>query len=504
MRRALLILAGIAAFTWLQFEFVPGHSYLQSETQVYVPILEKLDTPGLLSRDLVATHPNVTYTIYDEVTLFLHEVFRLDLEQCLLGQQIVFRAAGLWGVFLLAQSAGVGDLSALLMAALVNLGAFLSGPDLAMISREPTPRGFAVGLVLLALGMFARERPLVAGLAGGLAFVYDGRVAGPLWLAVLLMLAFDRSLRQLIRPSLTIFAIFVLLLANLAQLQPGAPDNHGFFERIAPPIARIEQYRTGFVWVSTWAARELWKYLVLGLAGFLAARRIWPALNRQTRWLFMLLPVMGFFSIPVSYLLLERGRWAAIPQLQPSQTLLFVVLFAWIACALAGLDAMTNRQWRAAVPFLAIAVLLPFTSLAQRSAGIRAGTPQLAKWAEQNTWGGSMFLFPDAGRELYPGAFRARSKRAVWVDWETGKQVDYSDSFADEWWRRWQDTMRRQRDAGDLKRLLSLPVDYVVLQRVHALREAKPVFETDAFAVYDAEALRNPFAGPTPALKRED
>ncbi len=128
MRRALLIFAGIAVLTWLQFEFVPGHSYLQSDTQVYVPILEKLDSPGLLSRDLVATHPNVTYTIYDEVTLFLHEVFRLKIETALLAQQVVFRAAGLLGIFLLVQSAGLGDLPSLLVAAAVNLGAFLADP----------------------------------------------------------------------------------------------------------------------------------------------------------------------------------------------------------------------------------------------------------------------------------------------------------------------------------------------------------------------------------------
>ena len=45
---------------------------------------------------------------------------------------------------------------------------------------------------------------------------------------------------------------------------------------------------------------------------------------------------------------------------------------------------------------------------------------ELARWAEQNTWGGSLFLFPDAGRELYPGVFRGRSRRAVWVDWKGG------------------------------------------------------------------------------------
>ena len=91
MRRALLIFAGIAVLILLQFEFFPGHTYLQSDTQVYVPLLEKLESPGLLSRDSIATHPNVTYTIYDEITLFLHAAFRLSIETALLAQQIIFR-----------------------------------------------------------------------------------------------------------------------------------------------------------------------------------------------------------------------------------------------------------------------------------------------------------------------------------------------------------------------------------------------------------------------------
>jgi hypothetical protein len=510
MRRALLILAGIAALTWLQFEFVPGHTYLQSDTQVYVPILEKLDSPGLLSRDLVATHPNVTYTIYDEVTLFLHEVLRVDLQTALVAQQIVFRAAGLLGVFFLVQSTGAGDLFSLLIAGVVNLGAFLSGPDISMIGREPTPNGFAFGLVLLAIGLFAKQKSLLAGLAGGLAFVYDPRVAAPLWLAVLAMLLFDRSVRPLIRPSLTIFAVFVLLLANLAQLQPGASDSHGLFERIATPIARIEQFRTSYVWVSTWAARQLWKYLVLGLVGFFAARRIWPALNRQTRWFAVVLPLIGILSVPASYILLERARWFLIPQIQPMRTLAFVVFFAWVSCALAGLRAAEERSWRWALPFLGFALLIPMSSFEQEPAAVKHGTLQLANWAEQNTWGGSMFLFPDAGRELYPGVFRARAKRAVWVDWETGIQADYFETFADEWWRRWQDTMGNEYSERSLPRLLSLPIDYFVLKRAHALRETKPVFATDAYVVYDAETLRNASLAlpralvPPPALKRED
>ncbi len=83
MRRYALLLFGIVTATWLQFEFFPGHTYLEGGSQNYVPVLERLDTPGYLSRDLVATHTDVAYTIYDEITLFLHEAGRLKFKTAL-------------------------------------------------------------------------------------------------------------------------------------------------------------------------------------------------------------------------------------------------------------------------------------------------------------------------------------------------------------------------------------------------------------------------------------
>ncbi|MCU1293694.1 MAG: hypothetical protein JWP08_2544, partial [Bryobacterales bacterium] len=233
MRRALAVLLGIVAITWLQFAVFPGHSWLQSDTQTYVPILERLANPGFLSRDLVATHPNVTYTIYDEVTLFLHEAGRLNLRTALVSQQLLFRGAAVLGVFLIARSAGLGRGLALLAAALGNGGAMLYGPSIPLVDLEPTPRAFAFGLVVLGTGLFATEMPLLAGLAGGLALVYDPRVAFPFWTVVLLALLFDGQLRRLLRPSITVLAIFGLLLANLAQLQPGVGESRAVFEKLS-------------------------------------------------------------------------------------------------------------------------------------------------------------------------------------------------------------------------------------------------------------------------------
>src|SRR5579884_3066227 len=185
MRRALLLLLGIVAITWLEFDVFPGHSYLEGASQIYLPVLERLDTPGFLSRDLVATHPHVSYTIYDEVTLFLREGGGMSFKSALLTQQVLCRAAALTGVFFLFLAAGVDDILALALAAWFHLGAVLHGPCAQLVEQEPTPRGLSFALILLAMGLVAREKPLLSGLAAGLALLYDPVMAAAFWLAIL-------------------------------------------------------------------------------------------------------------------------------------------------------------------------------------------------------------------------------------------------------------------------------------------------------------------------------
>ena len=549
MRRALLLCAGIVAVTWLGFEVFPGHTYLQSDTQIYVPMLEQLDAPGYLSRDLVATHPHLTYTIYDEVTLFTHAVTGLNLKIVLVGQQLLYRAAGVLGAFLLAQAIGLDNLLAFLVAALVNLGAALTGPGVCLVEYEPVPRAFATGLVLLGMGLLVREKPLLASLAGGLAVLYDPVTAAPFWVVVLVALIFDARLRPLLRPAATVLLIFVLLLANLAQLQPGVLEPQVFFGKLSASVAALQHYRASPAWVSLWAGRDIWQYLAIWLCGVWATARIWPALNRQARWFIVLLPLLGIVSLPASYLLLEQLRWPVIAQVQPARELLFTVAIASLACSLAGVGAALQRKtWEAALwfagvfalPFkvrlldllrvnnpanlfqLALCVILASLlaaclrqfgsktlrpiALAVPVLAIVAGPTigganhypkidnqpiaQVADWAEKSTWGSSMFLFPDAGRDLYPGIFRAESRRAVWVDWKSGSLGNYFESFATDWWERWQQTMEGSFSPQRLEGMLLLPVDYYVLKRKNQLAGVKPVFGNGEFVVYDSGDLK--------------
>src|SRR5579883_2907538 len=142
------------------------------------------------------------------------------------------------------------------------------------------------------------------------------------------------------------------------------------------------------------------------------------------------------------------------------------------------------------LPLLAAAFAIP--ALLPQTVNINV-TPlnQLADWAEANTWGSSLFLFPDSPHSLEPGYFRAKSRRGLWVDWQGGVLADYSEEAASEWLSRW-----KQIDVGrftppDLEQLLPLEIDYYVLQRPHALRNVKPVFENSRYVVYDATDLQN-------------
>jgi len=549
--RSLLLVAGIVLFTWIGFSIFPGHTYLQSDTQIYLPILERLDTPGYLSRDLVAFRPHVSYTIYDEVTISLHQAFDWPFERILIAQQLVFRALGFLGIYLLVLATGLSRLESFLVAAVFHLGAALLGPAVLLVEYEPVPRAFASGLVFLALGLFVQRKPLVAGLAGSLAVLYQPPTAVPFWGVLVLGFIFDRNLRRDAKPLFLPLLVAGLLLANLAQLQPGVVENQKFFGELSPQLSAIQHFRTKYVWVSLWAAHDLWSYLSIWICSLWATARLWPRLTLQWRWLAVVMPAGGLLSVPFSYLLLEVSNLSVVPALQPARALVFTIAFGSILCGtaaayairegrrleafgwllvvfaipirvrvldlfhlttssdvqqLAGwitlaalaalsLTAVRRNALQFGVSVVAIAILsaflIPLSGVTNFSRFQKAPVEDLAAWAVVNTWGSSLFLFPDAGHGLDPGYFRARSRRALWVDWKSGGQVNYFESFAEEWWSRWQNTMEGEYSTKRLQGMLDLPVDYFVLQRRNRLADIKPVYQNERYVVYDSRDLRN-------------
>jgi hypothetical protein len=558
MRRALLRLLGVAVFTWLEFVFFPGHTYLRAGTQLSVPMIERLANPGFLSRDLVATHPNLEYTAYDEATLFLHGVTGMNLENSLLSQQIVCRGAGLLGILLLALSAGMTESVALLIAAAVNLGANLAGPHLMLTEWEPVPYALAWGLILLAIGLLARGKPLLSGLAGGLALIYQPTIAAPFWLLLIIVLVAGLRLRRLLRPAMTVLAVFLLLLANLAQLQPGIVEQQSIFGKIPAAYAAVQQFRTPYEYVSLWSGAQFWSYLAIWVFGMWAVARIWPVLNRQARLFFLALPACGVLGILVSYVLLDRWLWSFVPHVQPTRWLLFTICFSSVACWIAGIRAAQNQKfWESTLWFIipacvnlhaevlefikvnrlntverlgialllgllsafvlgrtvntrarALALVIPVLALGLLTLDSRPNSgrsrqqavTEVAEWVRRNTWGSSMFLFPDLGRSGDPGLFRGRSERALWVDWNSGDLVPCFQSFAATWWDRWQHSMQQGYSPQRLQATLSLPIDYYVLTSANRLSGIKPVFANEEFLVYDANDLRSataPLRGAT-------
>jgi hypothetical protein len=548
--RALLVVLALVFFTWLGFRWFPGHTYLQSDTQIYLPMLERLDEPGFLARDFVVTRPHISFTVYDEVTIALHKALHLDFEPALVSQQLVFRFAAMVGVYLLAVALGSPPMYAVLVSAFLNLGASLLGPAVLIVEYDPVPRGFAFGLLLLALGLLAHRQALLSGLAAGLAFLYQPPTAAPFWGLVLLGLAFDRDARRRWKPLLLTFCIACLLLANLAQLQPEVVESQNLFGRLSERMIQLQHFRTRYCWVSLWAPQDIWSYLGIWICGLWAASRIAPFIRRETRWFIVGLPLIGVLSVPLSYLLLEVWHFAIIPQFQPARALLYTVALSSILCSVAGIRAairkrlaesigwflvviaiplnvrvfdlfrlndrlsfqvfgiwfglaaltaliirFTTREWlwplAFAAPVLAV-FALPGPAHVQTFPKLDKGpATQLAQWAKKNTWGSSMFLFPDAGHEPYPGIFRALSERALYVDWKSGGQLNYFESLADEWYSRFEQTMDGKFTASRLQDMLSLPIDYYVLEPKHRVAGIEPVFENRQFVVYDAQDLRN-------------
>src|ERR1035437_6209186 len=89
----------LSLLTYFQF---PGHSWLQQDSQIYAPILEYLRDPSVLRNELLAEKPHVAYTLYDETARVLRAVTGLDFRDVLACEQIVARAFGIWGLYLMA------------------------------------------------------------------------------------------------------------------------------------------------------------------------------------------------------------------------------------------------------------------------------------------------------------------------------------------------------------------------------------------------------------------
>lgn len=462
----------ILAITLFGFFVYPNHTYLQSDTQIYVPVIEWLADPSLYLNDQIPRGAHVSLTIYDEVTR-LFQLFTGDVQHALQFQQLIYRACGVAGLFLIATSAGLATVPALIVAALSSLGAAIAGPAILTVEYEPVPRGFAIGLTMLALGFIAHQRYWPAGIAAALAFLYHAPAVWPFWLAIFL---FVRR-RELLLPLGAAIAILIVL----AIPQTGIAERQHLFAILTPEHAAIQKVRASYIWVSIWFTQHIWFYAASALVLIAADRRLKSVISPTLRKLILTKSIIGVLTMPASYLFLETLHWALMPQLQPMRALLFPIQFAILLAAIA---VFTVRPLWARALWLTIVLIYPFLHGGQAPKKIE--TPQLAElseWARNNTDKDAVFLFPDEGRSsLPPGIFRARALRAVYTDWKAGGQVNYFPHYAGVWWKRWNEAIVTPFHEGRVPVLAGLGVNYLVLSR--STLPEKPVWSNSTYSVY--------------------
>ena len=527
MRRGSALAAlGILAITALSFFVFPGHTYLEQDTQIYVPILEN-QWSGALAGDLIVEHPHVSFTLYDEMTNGVRWVTRLPLEWILEGEQFVFRAAGFLGIYLIALSFGLDSSASILVTALWALGATIKAPAVLTVEYEPSPRSFAVPLLVLAVGLALRNRFRWAGLATAGAVLLHAPTTWPFF-AVAAVFAIPRkgSWSLLTYP---LVALGVLVAIGLSQ---ATAEHQSFLGTLAPAQEASQRMRASYSYVSTWWGDWAWQYEFFAAVAIAALWRV-RAAREQWIWLGGLV-VAGLLSVPLSWLFLDRLHLSVITQIQPARALLFVTGTAVLMAAVAALKASEKRRhveaaawflfcllvpvhavffewpgWRvgcvAAVAASALATIarpreprwrfaaaLLLAPLVAYCAGVvlhgQLGTPDLrnlAAWARVK--GRGVYLFPEAGRDRSPGWFRASAVQPVYVDWKGGGQVNYLRGFSEQWAGRWNRVNILAASGASPKSYGDLPVDYLVYS--HPLQTSLPLeFHNESWWVYHLSA----------------
>jgi len=206
---------------------------------------------------------------------------------------------------------------------------------------------------------------------------------------------------------------------------------------------------------------------------------------------------------------MEKGRWreaglwffaAVVPAVQTRtafvlwepgyrQALGAAILMAAVACG----AVWGWRRWKNPAPVLAAALLLaPMTLVLS---GVRnypalhhAELDELAAWARTSTTADAVFFFPGAGKALHPGVFRARSLRALYVDWKGGGQINFLREFLPLWLPRWKEVGEPEWSPGRVEGYRARGIDYVVLPAGRTYTgDLRAAFRNGKYAVYELE-----------------
>jgi hypothetical protein len=448
--KQVLVALAIATLALFSFFIFPGHTYLTQDTQIYVPILENLWDPTVLRHDLLVGHSQVAYTLYDEYAIALRWLTGASFRVVLETTQIVCRAAGICGVYLMAMALLQNRAQSLAVAAVCAAGAEIWGPAVLLVEFEPSPRAFAIPLFFLAIGLASHLRFRWAAAIAAVAFVLHPTSVASFWVCLALLRQWRIGLVSLLAGATA--------LAIGAHFQPGLGEHQNLFSRVTPPLEAIQRMRGLYNWVGMWWPAEWPKYaacLAVGAAAYARIQSLRPFRQPQSyvaNVFLITLPVLGLLSVPVSYFLLDRAKWAAIPQIQPARLLLFTVAIPILLAAVAAVAAFRSRRlWEA--PLWLACALTPAMAAPRPRIIPTPGLTELSRWAARNTPKDAVFLFPQAGKSLEPGLFRSEALRTVYVDWKGGGQANFLPESGLEWWHRYEDVMQKPQSLDHYRAL---------------------------------------------------
>ncbi|MDZ7639068.1 MAG: DUF6798 domain-containing protein [Bryobacterales bacterium] len=539
---------GLLAILIVGFSIDPGRHFLTSDTQIWTVMMEHQLHPEFLGRDLLAQYPHIGLSFYDEIVNGLRRLTGLPVEAVMVAHQVVFRAVMLGAAYWLGFALCKSRLLAVWMAASIQMIYFIAGPTVCVFEVEPVPRAYSLALGLLAVALVANGRRWGAAWALGAAMLFQAVMVYPLLLCLASWTLFSRedgSWRRRLSYWVPIagLAIAVVTLSIAAQGGSG-----GMFAIVPEWLREVQRVRASYNWVSLWPWSLLAVHLLLCVAAGFSYFRLRADANPWLRWFLWGVPIVALCSIPVAWLMMERLHLMVAAQTQPARALAMMYAVGVVALLSAGVLASNRGRWMECGFWLLCGYSMVFLdrtvafsqvlaagegvhgfwlwapALATAATGILwlrlrspvaatilfgllmaspfaiyrlhfdanvmaqdARTPEvlaLSAWAEANTHPDAVFLFPGFERSIQPGVFRSVARRALYVDWKAGGQVNFDIEFARLWWQRWNQAGKGKFTPSRAALFAREGIDYLVVPRAAELDLLAPLYRNSRFVVY--------------------
>jgi len=171
--------------------------------------------------------------------------------------------------------------------------------------------------LFLAIGLIAHSRFVWAGVAASAAFLMHAPTVAPFWMVYFCLALWPTTppvMRQK-RTALWALAAAAVILLLASRYEATSANAQPFFSRLDPHQEELQRMRASYNWISIWWRDRLPNYLILYAATVLAYCRVRNDVPRALRFFLIGLPLIGVASVPASYLLLEKMRWALVPQI---------------------------------------------------------------------------------------------------------------------------------------------------------------------------------------------